>query len=180
MEQRDHENRPPRKPGPFETGHWTIALALIQLALACFGHDQRQDDKVDREILEKRKREGRGKPSMGNAPPARRWHQDKPRGWWFTPTDPEVDDLMCGQREGTTPDGGRSFRLSSGPVKFAADAWAILFSAGQGGHYLARRDLRGWARYVFLDDSVGRHPYNCRYVRMLRFVRGVRTTGSVS
>lgn len=66
------------------------------------------------------------------------------------------------------------------PVRFTADAVGILVGRNGGGRFLRRGDLTGWAHYVFLDDSVERHPYNCRYVRALRFLRGVRATGGVS
>lgn len=60
-----------------------------------------------------------------------------------------------------------------------ADAWAILFSPGQGGRFIAQRDVRGWARWVFLDESPERHPFNCRYVRTLRALRGITGLGRV-
>lgn len=63
---------------------------------------------------------------------------------------------------------------------FTLDAVDILTGPEQGGRYLAARDYRGWVRYVFLDDSVERHPFNCRYVRMLRAVRGVGRIGGVA
>lgn len=55
---------------------------LCLVALACASGDRRDDKRVDKEILRKRKAEGRGKPSMGEAPPARRWHQEP---WWNKP-----------------------------------------------------------------------------------------------
>lgn len=66
------------------------------------------------------------------------------------------------------------------PFPFMADAWSILFGPTQGGQFLSKRDVAGWARWVFLDDSVERHPFNCKYVRMLRFIRGLGQVGSVS
>lgn len=75
-----------------------------------------------------------------------------------------------GQKEGPV------FRLRH----FTADAVDILTGPSKGGRFLADHDVAGWAHYVFLDDSLERHPFNCRYVRTLRFLRGVKTTGSVS
>lgn len=64
--------------------------------------------------------------------------------------------------------------------RFVADAWDILTGPTKGGRFLAAHDARGWFHYVFLDESVERHPYNCRYVRMLRAVRGVGRIGGVA
>jgi hypothetical protein len=63
---------------------------------------------------------------------------------------------------------------------FTLDAVNILTGPTKGGRFLAARDYRGWARYVFLDDSAERHRFNCRYVRMLRAVRGVGRIGGVA
>jgi hypothetical protein len=53
-----------------------------------------------------------------------------------------------------------------GPAKMVR----VLFGRSRGGAFLRRGDLRGWARYVFLDES--RHAGDCLYVRGLRKLSG--------
>lgn len=90
--------------------------------------------------------------------------QERGRGGWSFAS--ALPALIVACDSGGKPD-GPVFRLRA----FTADAVDILAGPTKGGRFLEQRDLSGWARYVFLDVSPERHPYNCRYKRTVLAIR---------
>ena len=154
---RDHRDRPHPLALP--------ALALTALACGTKSPGGREEDDPMHHRLKREGRSIRDQFGLGD---------DDRRRMVALPATLTAAMALCwtqGTDRGKSDRDGPVFRLHA----FTADAVDILTGPDKGGRFLAKGDVAGWARYVFLDDSDERHPYNCRYVRMLRSMRRLGT-----